>query len=764
MIPISEPEIRETTNLFSFLKMSIGRGHNLRPVSRKTLFGGLLVCTLAWLGWGIVAEAQADQLTSVVAETIYQENLTGETSEQPEAYSFTSEHLELTQPIEALGFTWLGDPDARFEIRYDAGWRWTEWHAVPAMEDLGAKGLTDQLATDLFFLEHSTKTFQYRVYAATRLNDVQSITLDTTANRPLSWLTKGLRRLVPSATAANQIISRAEWGADESITYWEPEYTTPKKFILHHTAGGNGGSDPAATIRGIHYWHTVALGWGDIGYNYLVDPAGRIYEGRQGGDGAIGAHAYRSGACNQQRFGGGNTGINFNLETIGVAVLGNYENEILPVPAAESISSLIAEKSALYGITPSGASDFHDLTQLPNISGHGDVDCTSCPGAQYTTVLTDIRTRAQQLYDDGTFQPSFGARTQSVSPNEFQLDAGRTTDITVEFLNTGSSTWHASDGEAIALTSVSASPSLRTESWLSANTIGRLGDEAVEPGESIRWTFSVRAPSDRLTAAEQFRLTRGGLPMPGSEFTLTATVSNLERAAELVSHSVPVATLAGHRTKITFRYKNIGTKTWTPANTVLRVADLGDRPSRYSDSTWRDQYSSIRQKESAVAPGQTATFEVYEVSPLSSGLYKQLFRLLVDSRDAVNSQLERVSRVDPRYRAELAAVDFPIAVLSAWRPTVTLRFKNTGPVAWNNDMELYVSDLGGQASRFRDTQWSNAHGRIKLKESIVRPGEIGTFQFRIKPNALGIYKNEFHLAARQFQVEGSGFERITRVD
>ena len=76
------------------------------------------------------------------------------------------------------------------------------------------------------------------------------------------------------------IISRAAWGADENLMTWTPEYRTVRKFVVHHTATSNGDLDPAATVRAIYYYHAVTRGWGDIGYNYLIDAQGRIYEGR----------------------------------------------------------------------------------------------------------------------------------------------------------------------------------------------------------------------------------------------------------------------------------------------------------------------------------------------------------------------------------------------------------------------------------------------------------------------------------------------------
>ena len=53
-------------------------------------------------------------------------------------------------------------------------------------------------------------------------------------------------------------------------------------MIIHHTVTQHQEADPAATVRAIYYYHAVTQGWGDIGYNFLVDLHGNVYEGRYG--------------------------------------------------------------------------------------------------------------------------------------------------------------------------------------------------------------------------------------------------------------------------------------------------------------------------------------------------------------------------------------------------------------------------------------------------------------------------------------------------
>ncbi|MPZ14565.1 MAG: N-acetylmuramoyl-L-alanine amidase, partial [Chloroflexi bacterium] len=107
------------------------------------------------------------------------------------------------------------------------------------------------------------------------------------------------------------------------MTY-RPEYASVSKFIVHHTVTSDGGADPAATIRAIYYYHAVTLGWGDIGYNYLIGHGGNAYEGRAGGPNAIGIHAGR-----------------FNRGSDGIALLGTFTEQAPSTPMLGGLASII---------------------------------------------------------------------------------------------------------------------------------------------------------------------------------------------------------------------------------------------------------------------------------------------------------------------------------------------------------------------------------------------------------------------------------------
>jgi hypothetical protein len=199
----------------------------------------------------------------------------------------------------------------------------------------------------------------------------------------------------PAVASIPDIVTRAQWGADESLRSGTPEFAAIKKLIVHHTATQNNDPDPAATVRSIYQFHTQSNGWNDIGYNFLIDETGRIYEGRyarvysatephtgesSSGAGVVGAHA-----------------LGVNAGSCGVALLGMFTSQP-PTPAAiDALVRVLAWKASAHTIDPFGSSpytksDGSTLT-FPNISGHRDTYSTACPGDVTYDELPSLRAR-----------------------------------------------------------------------------------------------------------------------------------------------------------------------------------------------------------------------------------------------------------------------------------------------------------------------------------------------------------------------------------
>jgi peptidoglycan hydrolase-like amidase len=223
--------------------------------------------------------------------------------------------------------------------------------------------------------------------------------------------------ILPAAAAQSnpdipKIISRAEWGADESIMTWPVEYAPVEKIVVHHTASTvlvpdtDGSGQYKDMVNAIYQYHagkkswtdvdgTTYAGFGDIGYNYVIDPNGNIYEGRTGGNGVVGGHV---------------TG--FNRGSVGISIIGNYQdgavgqtNTELNDQVKTSLEKLIGWIAANNNIDLNKTSNFYGKG-IDGVVGHKDLAATACPGNIIYDQLGAIQTDAA-LYENSYKQYAY---------------------------------------------------------------------------------------------------------------------------------------------------------------------------------------------------------------------------------------------------------------------------------------------------------------------------------------------------------------------
>jgi N-acetylmuramoyl-L-alanine amidase-like protein len=210
-----------------------------------------------------------------------------------------------------------------------------------------------------------------------------------------------------AAVAMPSVISRSGWGADESLRFangaevWPPEFYALQKCVVHHTATRNADPDPAATVRSIYYYHCITQGWGDIGYTFLIDEAGRIYKGRNShapGD-PLGDTITGENDAGAVVTAGHALGV--NQGSIGVAFLGTLTSVDATAAAKSSLVNLLAWDCDRHGIDPRATTLYQDpdgitssytpTQPIPNILGHRDVNATECPGNTFYPNLPSVR-------------------------------------------------------------------------------------------------------------------------------------------------------------------------------------------------------------------------------------------------------------------------------------------------------------------------------------------------------------------------------------
>ncbi len=294
-----------------------------------------------------------------------------------------------------VGVEWHGDDDARFTLEARKGDRWERVGEIEAPDpsegpDPGSRDARRASRATVSEPIWVGDTSAVRVRLAD--GEARDVTLHAVDSPPERASGNVAGALAPQPA----IITRAQWGADEGLRQRAcpegPEYAPDVEFaVVHHSAGGNSysPSQSASLVRGVYAYHVQANGWCDVGYNFLVDRYGQVFEGRYGGitRPVIGAHAQ-----------------GFNTGSTGVAVLGNFVSTTPPAAVTTALVKLLAWKLQRHGVAPGGWVAYRTagsnrypagtVVTMPTIVGHIDVNQTECPGGRLHALLPSIRSGA----------------------------------------------------------------------------------------------------------------------------------------------------------------------------------------------------------------------------------------------------------------------------------------------------------------------------------------------------------------------------------
>ena len=248
--------------------------------------------------------------------------------------------------------------------------------------------------------------------------------------RPLgASISFGGSSMAEAEQAQPTIYTRAQWGADERLRLNAcpkgPDYSsTIKMGFIHHTDGPNGytAAQVPSILRSIYAYHVESNGWCDVGYNFLVDRFGRIWEGRYGGitKAVIGAHT------------GG-----FNANSFGVSMIGTFTSVSPSAALLSGVEHVFAWKLGMYYRDPTATTTLvagsfagsryakGTTVTFNTISGHRDADTTTCPGSAGYAKLPEVRTAVKSLIGAGFVAPSVTpSSVRMLSGQSFAIHAG----------------------------------------------------------------------------------------------------------------------------------------------------------------------------------------------------------------------------------------------------------------------------------------------------------------------------------------------------
>jgi putative cell wall-binding protein len=389
--------------------------------------------------------------------------------EQSGSAVYTSPTIESDIVFNYVGLQWkdrsvfkskkfIPEKEIHFELRYSMdGQTWSDWVEVHADSDMGAEHVKNTDTFSNLIFADKAKYLQYRVTLTKskrilpRIKDIKVAFINSRDGERVEKkesLWDLITAWVDAADDKPYVVSRAEWGADESLRFdsngkekWPREYYRVTHLFVHHTATQNNDPDPKARMRAIYYDHAVRRGWGDFGYNVVVGSDGKLYEGRKGLDGDV----LTAGVVGAGTYG-------FNKGGFSISNMGDYQTTQLPAHMKAKLVEMLAYQAKIWNIDPLGKSDFvrdYEVKDpnipkvdynVNNISGHRDskyTPGTECPGDYIYNDLPNIRqavaTAIQGTVSGSELKRMNGANRFEVSANISKelSDRGFTSDTVV---------------------------------------------------------------------------------------------------------------------------------------------------------------------------------------------------------------------------------------------------------------------------------------------------------------------------------------------
>lgn len=687
--------------------------------------------------------------------------------------TYLSQVYEAKTPFQLLGLDWQQalpkETEANIEIRFRYGdGTWGDWEAVesndndsPDHEEMSIMEGYDQSLWS-YVMTETADAFQYRAHLSTQNTaltpKLSDISFDYVSGGKESMAAQVAKLVFDADT---DVTSRKEWGADESLrlakTYnvddssdfeseldtdettvdpdmkivkrvdedakgnpllWPLEYPNEvKKIIIHHTATTGKITDEESSIRAIYYYHAVTRGWGDIGYNYIIGPSGKVYEGRAGGDGVVAGHAK-----------------GFNTASVGVALLGNFENAPLNGPTMKSLEGLIYKKADLWNIEPDGRSKFRGEV-MPNILGHRDVGSTACPGEYSYDELNGIREMVGLALDARRHSNTKTdyAYEETLERELITMTPGASATVSVKLKNTGSKTWDNST--FLTVNANSGADSIVTIPKDGKKKTAAMKESSVAPGKTATFSFTVTAKASGGLASFDMVPVFNGSQKTTHYMDLGFYVELPKLDFTVATITAPSSLKPGESKEVVVKLKNTGNLTWNKTGTNA-VTLVKSGSSQLSKNTTLASLQEI-----SVAPGKTGTFIFTIKAPTSAGSYTLYFSPNIKDSNAIVSGSGQIALrvMETTEDALILATSTDWDFAAGEKKSLWLQIKNTSGQTW--------SDSGNKALKFFftapkgftvstpklgfKTLSSGTSGKIYF--TVTAPKTAGTYELLLQP-------------------------------
>ena len=686
-----------------------------------------------------------------------------------------------------------GETSVEMSVRVSAdGENWSDWQ-VMEMEKLKNEEIKYVSENPILFDEKANFA-QYKIILnsdvtgkSPEVYSVEMIYLNS--EDQLAFVKKAWGWMVDRVVGGEsvKIVTREDWGADESLMTWnEFEYAPVEQIIVHHTAGGNNEpSDPAAVVRGIYYFHAVEKEWGDIGYNYVIDHKGNVYEGRKGGLGVVGAHA------------SGN-----NYGSVGISIIGNYSADSPSANALKSLIDMVEYVGYQTGIDVVGSHLFEG-NNISIVAGHRDVNPTVCPGDVLYNMLSDVAKAAKQGAS-GLPERVFSGNLQTNSDVNVSINSNEVKSVEVKYKNIGTAVW-LNQTDSVVLVPSDPYPrnsGFQASDWKSAQIVGPVSASTVMPGDEVNFKLNLKGLDNSGQYRESFALKGPGGILAGTSFTVVienklvveSEISEDQESDEIIVdeqepeenvdagnsdeenqnnesqnmvdpnlyHSAwsaqadNLTLYPGEEKTVWIDIKNTGKVPWYRDGEFpirLGTSNPVDRHSGFK--TESDRWLSdnrIEMVQWSVEPGEVARFRFGVKGVMEPGIYKEYFRPVVEGVNWLEDEgiYIEIKVEQSQYASSLVAMSERQVMLNQGdKMRLWVELKNTGNVVWRKDgdypVRIGTDDELDRASNFYSPGfWISANRAGSMKKTMVYPGETVRFEIVVTaPDKSGVYNENF---------------------
>ncbi len=490
------------------------------------------------------------------------------------------------------------------------------------------------------------------------------------------------------------LVQRTQSTEDGESLRWPFEYSKSiEKVIIHHTASTlKENQTPESAIRSIYSYHANSRKWGDIGYNFIITPNGNIYEGRAGGDYTVGGHAY----C-------------VNINTIGIALLGNFQEETVSLPQQASLKKLLIGLSEKYQIDLSASSYFHGET-TQNLLGHRDVGSTSCPGDHLYSELPSIKKMLSSL-------PSLEFLRSIIRSAEFigkitvaHLQPKGTYTFALSYKNTGNIPWKKDDTWLYAVlpdSDIRTIPPTEKPSFVAS----LLRESQVSPGEIGNFDVTIEAGNEGGLHTFEFIpvIRQQKIAMASIIFPIETESAQYVASLEDFSSRMDTA----QDLFLSFSLKNTGNAVWKKEDVQLEI-----------EINLKKYLFSLSQDVPSQTSGIFSGTLHFEKNPKSKNIIR--VHLLKNGKSILEKPILQKSistNFTPIIKANILNSLQNKILVTHFKNTIftnVVSVRNDGNTIWEQN-NTTLSLRGPVAQKI-----------VKMQQIAVKPGEIATFALESK--------------------------------